>query len=92
MEQLLVRALLEVANGSLGNAILEMRVYPTKGELLSCVVTCLAECVVKKNTRCHNGSGGFSPHALQHTVQRQSWQSLFPLMMYWVGDGRNAGS
>ncbi len=48
VKQLLLRALQEVTNSSLGNAILEMRVYPTKGELLSCVVACLAECVVKE--------------------------------------------
>jgi hypothetical protein len=32
--------------GSLSNAILEMHIYPQKGEFLSCLVACLAECFV----------------------------------------------
>ncbi len=46
MEQLLVHAFQEVLDGSLGNAILEVGVYPTKGELLPCVVACLLEGIV----------------------------------------------
>ncbi len=48
MKQLVAHALQEVTNSSLGDAMLEMRVYPTKGELLSCVLACHAECVVKQ--------------------------------------------
>ncbi len=48
MEQLLVHALQEVLDGSLGNALLEVGIYPTKGELLSCVAACLSEGVVMK--------------------------------------------
>jgi hypothetical protein len=46
VEQLLARTLQEVTYGSLSDAILEMHVYPTKDELLSCIMACLAECVV----------------------------------------------
>ncbi len=45
-QQLLSLSLQEVANGSLGNVILEMGVYATKGELLSCFMACLLEGVV----------------------------------------------
>jgi hypothetical protein len=45
VEKLLACALQETLYGSLNDAILEMHVYPTKGELLSCIVACLAECV-----------------------------------------------
>jgi hypothetical protein len=48
MEQLLVRALQEVLDGSLSNAILEVGIYPTKVELLPCIVACLLEGVVMK--------------------------------------------
>ena len=43
MKQLLVCALQEVPNGSLSDAILEMRIYPTKGEHLSYIMAYLAE-------------------------------------------------
>jgi hypothetical protein len=35
-------------DGLLGNALLEVGVYPTKGELLSCIAACLLEGVVMK--------------------------------------------
>ncbi len=43
VEQLFVRALQDIANGLLSKAILEVRIYATKGELLSCIMTCLSE-------------------------------------------------
>ncbi len=43
MEQLLACIFREVANGSLSNAILRVCIYPTKGELLSCIMACLVE-------------------------------------------------
>jgi hypothetical protein len=43
VKQLLAPALQEVSDGFLGNAILEVGVHPTKGELLSRVVACLFE-------------------------------------------------
>jgi hypothetical protein len=46
VEPLLACALLEVMDGLLGNAILEVHVHATKGELLLHVVTCLLEGVV----------------------------------------------
>jgi hypothetical protein len=46
MEQLLPCAFLEVSNGLLGNAVLEVGIYPTEGELLSCFVACLSEGIV----------------------------------------------
>jgi hypothetical protein len=46
MKQSLAHALCEVADGSLGDAILEVRIQATKGELLLCIVTCLWEGVV----------------------------------------------
>ncbi len=46
MEQLLACTLQEVADGSLGNAILDVRIHATKGKLLSCIMTCLLEGVV----------------------------------------------
>jgi hypothetical protein len=48
VEQLLARALQEVSGGLLGNAILEVGVYPTKGKLLSRVMACLSEGVAVK--------------------------------------------
>ncbi len=48
MEQLLACALQEIADGLLREAILEVRIYATKGELLSCVMTCLLEGVLVK--------------------------------------------
>ena len=46
MEQLLVRALREIADGALGNAIMEMGIHTAEGGLLSCVVAGLLEGVV----------------------------------------------
>jgi hypothetical protein len=46
MEQLLPCAFQEVLDGLLGNAVLEVGIYPTEGELLSCFVACLSEGVV----------------------------------------------
>ncbi len=46
MEQLLALAFREVLDGLLGDAILKVGIYPTKGELLPCVVACLLEGVV----------------------------------------------
>ncbi len=50
VQQLLVRALREVADGALGDAILEVSVYATEGELLALLVACLIECIVEKPT------------------------------------------
>ena len=43
VEELLASALGQIANGSLGDAILEMRVDPTKGKLLVLTVACVAK-------------------------------------------------
>jgi hypothetical protein len=43
MEQLLPCAFQEVLDGLLGNAVLEVGIYPTEGELLPCIVACLLE-------------------------------------------------
>ena len=48
MEQLLPCAFREVSDGSLGNAILEVGIYPTEGELLPCFMACLSKGVVVK--------------------------------------------
>jgi hypothetical protein len=48
IEQLLGHAFQEVSDGLLGNAILELGVYPTKVEFLPCVMACLWEGVVVK--------------------------------------------
>ncbi len=48
MEQLLPRTFQEVSDGLFGNAILEMGIYPTEGELLPCFMACLLEGVVVK--------------------------------------------
>ncbi len=50
VQQLLARALREVADGALGNAILEVSIYTTDGELLALFVACLLECIVGKST------------------------------------------
>ncbi len=50
VQQLLARALQEVTNGALGDAILEVSVYATEGELLALFVACLLECIVGKLT------------------------------------------
>ncbi len=48
MKQLLMRALQEVADGLLGNAILKVCIYATEGKLLVLFMTGLFECVVRK--------------------------------------------
>jgi hypothetical protein len=48
VEQLLAYALREVSDGSLGDAILVVGVFPTKGELLPCIMACLLEAIVVK--------------------------------------------
>ncbi len=50
MQQLLSCAFGEVAVRALGDAILEVGVHATEGELLVCAVACLFECVVGKST------------------------------------------
>ncbi len=50
MQQLLAHALQEIADGALGNAILEVGVYATEGELLAHVVACLLERIVGEST------------------------------------------
>ncbi len=50
VQQLLARALQEIADGALGDAILEVSVYATEGELLARVVACLLECIVGELT------------------------------------------
>ncbi len=49
VEQLLACALQEVLDGLLGNAVLEVGVHATKGELLSSVMACLSEGIVMKS-------------------------------------------
>jgi hypothetical protein len=39
----------EVANGLLSNAVLEVRIYATKGELLLRIVACLLEDIVMES-------------------------------------------
>jgi hypothetical protein len=46
VKQLLARTLQEVADGLLGNAILEVSIYTTKGKLLARIMTCPLEGVV----------------------------------------------
>ena len=46
MEQLLVRALQEIADGALGNAIMEVGIHAAEGELLSRIEAGLLEGVV----------------------------------------------
>jgi len=46
MEQLLARALREIANGALGDAILEVGIHAAEGELLSHVLAGLLEGIV----------------------------------------------
>ncbi len=48
MQQLLARALQEVADGSLGDAILKVCVNATEGKLLELFVGGLFECVIRK--------------------------------------------
>ena len=50
MQELLSGALQEVADGMLGNSILEMRNDPAEGELLLVLLACLLECIVRKST------------------------------------------
>ncbi len=50
MQQLLARTLQEIADGALSNAILEVSVYATEGELLACVAACLLERIVREST------------------------------------------
>jgi hypothetical protein len=46
VEQLPLCAFQEVSDGLLDNAILEVGIYPTEGELMSCFMACLLEGVV----------------------------------------------
>ncbi len=46
VQQLLACALQEIADGALGNAILEVSIYATEGELLARVLACLLEHIV----------------------------------------------
>ncbi len=46
MEQLLPCAFQEVSDGLLGDAVLEVGIYPIEGELLPCFMACLPEGVV----------------------------------------------
>jgi len=46
VEQLLARALREITDGALGDAILEVGIHAAEGELLSCVVAGLLEGIV----------------------------------------------
>jgi hypothetical protein len=48
MEQLLPCTFQEVSDGLLGNAVLEVGIYPSEGELLPCLMACLLEGVVVK--------------------------------------------
>ncbi len=50
MQLLLATALREIADGALGNAILEMGIHATVGELLVHFVACLLECIVGEST------------------------------------------
>ncbi len=50
MQQLLAWALQEIADGVLGDAILEVSVYATEGELLMRIVACLLERIVGELT------------------------------------------
>ncbi len=50
VQQLLARALQEIADGALSNAILEMGVYGTEGELLARFVVHLLERIVREST------------------------------------------
>ena len=49
MQKLLARTLQQVANQALCDSILKMCVHTAKGELLSCVLACLFEGVVRKS-------------------------------------------
>ena len=50
VQQLFALALQEVADGALGNAILEVSVYATEGELLARIVARLLEHIVRELT------------------------------------------
>jgi hypothetical protein len=50
MQELLLGALQEVPDGTLGNSILGMRIDPAEGELLLVLLACLLECIVRKST------------------------------------------
>ncbi len=43
-----MRTFQEVSDGLLGNAVWEVGIYPTEGELLPCFVACLSEGIVVK--------------------------------------------
>ncbi len=50
VQQLLARALQEITDGALGDAILEVGIYATEGELLARIVARLLECIVREST------------------------------------------
>ncbi len=50
MEQLLPCTFQEVSDGSFSDAVLEVGIYPTEGELLPCFMACLLEGIVVKES------------------------------------------
>jgi hypothetical protein len=48
MEQLLPCTFREVLDGLFSDAVLEVGIYPTEGELLPCFMACLLEGIVMK--------------------------------------------
>ena len=50
VQELLACACRKVADRALGDAILEVGVYATQGESLSCVFSCLFKCIVFKSS------------------------------------------
>ncbi len=61
VQQLLARTLREIADGAgvLGNAILEVSIYATEGELLAHVVACLLERNFWRINRCCSDNAEF---------------------------------
>ncbi len=50
IHQLLACALRAIADGALGDVILEVSVYATEGEFLACFVACLFEHIIGEST------------------------------------------
>ena len=85
------RALQEVADGALGNAILEVSVHTTEGELLALLVVCLLECIVGKQTIVTVVMLIFLCHAQWQRAQRRVWRQRFWLMSHRLGGGQSVG-
>ncbi len=74
VQELLASALREVPDGLLGNAILEVRIYPANGELFGLGTRMLDGRGCRQIARCHSGSGQHERHAQRQSARTLAWR------------------